>query len=93
MLYLEGENNMKKAINQSVIVLLLNGCSILALLFLVWSLFAYSGADDKVNKANEERFELTYNANRFMNGSAYLTNEVRAFAATGDQKYFDNYWN
>ncbi|RKI39752.1 methyl-accepting chemotaxis protein [bacterium D16-51] len=84
---------MKKAMNQSVIVLLLNGCSILALLFLVWSLFAYSSADDKVSKANEERFDLTYNANRFMNGSAYLTNEVRAFAATGDQKYYDNYWN
>ncbi len=28
-----------------------------------------------------------------MNGSAYLTNEVRAFAATGLQEHFDNYWN
>ncbi len=28
-----------------------------------------------------------------MNGSAYLTNEVRAFAATGDQEHYDNYWN
>lgn len=28
-----------------------------------------------------------------MNGSAYLTNEVRAFAATGLQEHYDNYWN
>lgn len=47
----------------------------------------------KINQANEERFELTYNANRFMNGSSYLTNEVRAYAATGDQEHYDNYWN
>lgn len=28
-----------------------------------------------------------------MNGSAYLTNEVRAYAATGEQVHYDNYWN
>ena len=28
-----------------------------------------------------------------MNGSAYLTNEVRAFASTGQQEHYDNYWN
>ncbi len=28
-----------------------------------------------------------------MNGSAYLTNEVRAYAATGIQEHYDNYWN
>ena len=28
-----------------------------------------------------------------MNGSAYLTNEVRAYAATGDEVHYDNYWN
>ena len=27
------------------------------------------------------------------NGSAYLTNEVRAYAATGEQVHYDNYWN
>ena len=43
--------------------------------------------------SNEQRYSLTYNANRFMNGSAYLTNEVRAFAATGLQEHYDNYWN
>ncbi len=84
---------MKKAINQSLLNLILNGFSILALLFMVYSLFTYSRVSGRLNEANEERFSLTYNANRFMNGSAYLTNEVRAFAATGDQVHYDNYWN
>ncbi len=84
---------MKKAINQSMLTLILNGVSIAALLFMIISLFAYGGVNRRLNAANEERFELTYNANRFMNGSSYLTNEVRAFSATGNQEHYDNYWN
>ncbi len=84
---------MKKAMNQSLMTLILNGISILALLFLLFSLFSYSRASAELNNASEQRFNLTYNANRFMNGSAYLTNEVRAYAATGDKQHYDNYWN
>ncbi len=84
---------MKKAISQSLQNLIVNGISILALIFLIFSLFAYGKANNQLSKANEERFNLTYNANRFMNGSSYLTNEVRAFAATGNQEHYDNYWN
>lgn len=83
---------MKRAMKQSTLMLILNGISILTMLFLVFSLFFYSGVTSQLNDANEERFELTYNANRFMDGSAYLTNEVRAFAATGMQEHYDNYW-
>ncbi len=78
---------MKKAINQSLMVYILNGISILAMLFLVYSLMEYSAVNSRLDTAHEERFELTYNANRFMNGSAYLTNEVRAFSATGMQEH------
>ena len=84
---------MKKSINQSTLSFILNGISILALLFLVFSLLSYSSISGKLDLANENRFALTYNANRFMNGSAYLTNEVRAFASTGQQEHYDNYWN
>lgn len=84
---------MRKAINQSMLTYILNGMTILALLFLLLSLSAYSSVNDQLDKAHEERFELTYQANRFMNGSAYLTDEVRAFAATGKQQHYDNYWN
>lgn len=84
---------MKKSISQSMLSFILNGISTLALLFLVFSLLSYSRVTAKLDSANEERFALTYNANRFMNGSAYLTNEVRAYASTGNQVHYDNYWN
>ena len=83
---------MKKAMNQSLMTLILNGVSILALVFSVLSLFSYGYVSSELNDANEERFLLTYNANRFMNGSAYLTNEVRAYAATGFTEHYDNHW-
>lgn len=84
---------MKRAMNQTLLVFILNGVSILSLVFLILSLSSYSRMNNQLDDANEDRFELTYNANRFMNGSAYLTNEVRAFAATGNQEHYDNYWN
>ena len=84
---------MKKSISQSVLSFILNGISILSLLFLMISLTKYGELENQLQKANEDRFALTYNANRFMNGSAYLTNEVRAFAATGLKEHYDNYWN
>ena len=84
---------MKKSISQLVLSFILNGISILSLLFLMISLLNFSKVNLQLDSANENRFALTYNANRFMNGSAYLTNEVRAYAATGDEVHYDNYWN
>lgn len=84
---------MKKKMKQSTLLLILNGISVFALLFMAFCLLCYSRVNSQINRANSERYELTYNANRFMNGSSYLTNEVRAYAATGKQKHYDNYWN
>ncbi len=84
---------MKKAMKQSRLIAILNGISILALVLTVILLLAYSNVNQQLSKDNEARFDLTYNANRFMNGSAYLTNEVRAYSATGDQIHYDNYFN
>lgn len=84
---------MKKAINQSTLTTILNLGSICTLLFLLFLIISYSDVSRRLEVANENRFELTYNANRFMNGSAYLTNEVRVYAATGSQAHYDNYWN
>lgn len=84
---------MKKAINQSTLTAILNVGSICTLLFLLLLIISYNDVSRSLEDANENRFELTYNANRFMNGSAYLTNEVRAYAATGSQEHYDNYWN
>lgn len=84
---------MKKALSQSLLTFIFNGISILALIFMTICLYSYRNVNTQLNRANEDRYNLTYNANRFMNGSAYLTNEVRAFAATGNQEHYDNYWN
>ena len=50
---------MKKKMKQSTHLLVLNSISILALLFMAFCLFSYSGVNRKINKANSERFELT----------------------------------
>ncbi len=84
---------MKKAMNQSTLTTILNVASICALVLLLILLIINTSASSRLDESNQERYELTYNANRFMNGSAYLTNEVRAFAATGVQEHYDNYWN
>ena len=84
---------MKKAMNQSTLTTILNVASICALVLLLILIFINNHVSTQLSTANEERYSLTYNANRFMNGSAYLTNEVRAFAATGLQEHYDNYWN
>lgn len=84
---------MKKAMKQSKLIAILNGISILALILTIILLIFYTKENQRLSKDNESRFDLTYNANRFMNGSAYLTNEVRAFSATGMQEHYDNYWN
>ena len=82
---------MKKAMNQSKMVLILNGSSILALLVMVVFLFAYSSMNTKLTQVSEDRYNLTYNANQFMNASSYLTNEVRAYAATSNKTHYNNY--
>lgn len=43
-------------------------------------------------QANTDRYELTKNARRFLDGSKTLTNEVRAYAATTNRVHYDNYW-
>ena len=63
---------MKKAMNQSTLTLILNGICVLVLLLMAFSLFIYHNVNNRFDNAMEERFDLTYNANRFMNGSSYL---------------------
>ncbi len=65
--------------------------SILVLLLIV----SFVGAvmlSVRSNQYSTDRADLIINLNRFMDGSAYLTSEVRAYAATGDTVHFDNYW-
>lgn len=84
---------MKQSIRQSTLLLIYNSISAFLLFAILISVFTFVSVNEKIDKANLDRYELTENANRFMNGSSYLTNEVRAYATTGNQVNYDNYWN
>lgn len=45
-----------------------------------------------IDNQNKDKVALIDAANQFMDGSAYLTDEVRAYAATGDRVHYTNYW-
>ena len=80
---------MKKTMNQSTLTLILNGASIFALCIVIIFLFFQVRVSQMLSSANMDRFNLTYDANRFMDASSFLTNEVRAYAATGNKEYYD----
>ena len=84
---------VKKAVKQSTLTFILNAASIV---LIVLSIIAFSfivQANRNLDAANLTRYELYSNAKRFMDASVYLTNEVRAYAATGDGVHFNNYMN
>ncbi len=83
---------MKKKMKQSAAMAILNSISIILLLGTALSFGVNTFLNMKVNQANDDRYNLTIYANLFMDGSANLTKQVRAYAATGDRTYYDNYW-
>lgn len=84
---------MKKTVKQSTMMLTMSIIIIVMLVIVLANSILVYTMSQNLLKAYDDRFKLTENANRFMNGSAYLTNEVRAYAANADQKHYDNYWN
>ena len=86
------EEPVKKAIKQSTLILVLKLTSIMLIVLSMIAVFCIINADRRVDTASQARYELTKNARRFMIGSAFLTSEVRAYAATGKQLFRSNYW-
>ena len=84
---------MKKAVKQSTLTLILNATSIILIILSIVAFSFIVQANRNLDATNATRYELYSNAKRFMEGSAYLTNEVRAYAATGDRVHYDNYIN
>ncbi len=84
---------MKKAMKQSTMISILN----IVCVFLLLGNAIFFGLDTVftgyIEEANVNRYDLTYYANMFMNGSSTLTDSVRAYAATGNQIYYDDYMN
>lgn len=83
---------MKEVKNQSAVVTMYNRLSIglligVAVVFGLAAWFAYAS-----QQALAERYDLTMNAIRFMNGQTFLTSEVRAYSADGHEVHYTNYW-
>ena len=46
----------------------------------------------RLSTAKDNHLTLATCADEFASASGYLTDEVRAYAATGDRSHYDNYW-
>ena len=88
---MSSEISLKKSIKQSTLTFILMTTSFILILLSVIALTFIIDSDKKVDEASQARYDLSLNAKRFMEGSAYLTNEVRAYAATGNVIYYKNY--
>lgn len=82
---------MKKVMNQSTMTKLLNFGSIALIVLATVLVFFSTQASKKVSEKNEDRYQLLINANQFTNASRNLTNNVRLYAVTGEETYYNAY--
>lgn len=84
-------NTTKKKINQSVkmkrLAIGMVACTIIGGLFLVLTIFS----NNYLKKALSDQNALTYYTNQYRLASKTLTYAVQSYAATGEQKYLDDY--
>ena len=84
---------MKKKVNQSTMVKRLSVTSlVMVILFCLCSTLS-DLASASLNNAYEELSNLITYADEFGDASCYLTEEVRAYAASGEKVHYDNYWH
>lgn len=83
---------MKKVMNQSTMTRLLNFGSIALVVLATVLVFFSTQASKQVSSKNEDRYQLLINANQFTNASKNLTNNVRLYSVTGEQTYYDAYY-
>ena len=84
---------LKVKVSQSKMVNILGVfCSVLVILFVV-CVVLINLANGHLNDAYENLHGLTVYTDAFGDASGYLTDEVRAYAASGDRIHYDNYWN
>lgn len=84
---------MKKAIKQSTLMSILNLTAVILTVFLAIFFFIVTSYNNKIVVMQQDKYNLTKNAKRFIDGSYYLTDEVRSYAATGNKEHYDNYYN
>ena len=89
----EFKMNKLKNIKQSTLAKILTIASIAMLVICFLATLTVSTLNSRLNKAYEEEYELYSCCEQYRTASEYLVREVRAFAVTGEQKYYDAYFN
>lgn len=82
----------KKKIKQSTMVKLLSSLSAVALVSVFIILVLNMMASNKYDAFAEYGEKSKGYVESFVNASEYLTNEVRAYVASGNRTHYDNYW-
>lgn len=86
------DKKKKSVMKQSAAVRLLSILSIVAIVLVLVLLSWNWKLSNEFDMIQEESEALIENANKFQAASAYLTQEVRSFVASGIQEHYDNYW-
>ncbi len=84
---------MKVKVSQSKMVNSLGIFSIALVIIFSISVLLINIANGYLDQSYENLYGLTVYTDAFGDASAYLTAEVRGYAASGDQIHYDNYWN
>ncbi len=84
---------MKRKISQTKMVKRLSTTTIIMVILYCLGTILTDLASASLNNAYEELYNLTVYADEFGDASSYLTDEVRAYAASGDRTHYENYWD
>ena len=84
---------MLKTKNQSTRTKMIGALTICLVIICATSTFLTSTMNSKLDKSKNDHLTLSLCAETFADASAYLTDEVRAYSATGKKAHYDNYWN
>ena len=82
----------KRALKQSTINRVLGFLNVLFFIILAICIAIISGSFNDLVKAEERKAEFKELGIAIVNGSNYLTDEVRRYVQFGDKVHFDNYW-
>lgn len=76
---------------QPQLISIINICSIILIVIIALAFIFVLNTSSQLAKPQTDRYNLTLNANLFIDASERLTNEVRAYATTGNTVNYDNY--
>lgn len=85
--------NRRKRIKQSVKNKIMSGGSICIIGMTILMIVMVAVTNKTGRAALTDRYNLTHYAIQLREGSQFLATEMWAYAATGEQKHYDNYWN